>query len=60
MVVVGGGGAVDHLPVAMLDLHSGLVIHRRDVIRVAVAHLHCEKKTQRNIYKYETTEHKID
>lgn len=39
VVVVGGGGAVEDLPVAVLDLHSGLVLHRRHVLRVAVAHL---------------------
>lgn len=39
VVVVGGRGAVEHLPVAVLDLHSCLELHRRNLLRVAVAHL---------------------
>mmetsp|Transcript_5104 Transcript_5104/g.9616 ORF Transcript_5104/g.9616 Transcript_5104/m.9616 type:complete len:214 (-) Transcript_5104:1214-1855(-) len=36
--VVGGGGDVHHLPVAVLDLHARLAVHVRDDGGVVVAH----------------------
>lgn len=52
VVVVGGRGAVEHLPVAVLDLHPGLELHRRDLLRIAVTHLHKQTAKRRQLHPH--------